>query len=185
MLEVEVKVKIDNQNIEAKLIELGFKRGVKAIESDTYFNGNCKDLKAEDKALRIRETRAGDISEITLNYKGPKVDDKTMTREEIEFNVPLEDGFKLLAGLGYKPAGEVIKERQTFILDECTCCLDNVKDLGEFLEIEIIAKEEDYDKSVKKINELLELLGLSMEDTIRESYLCMLHLQHGEIESRL
>ena len=46
--------------------------------------------------------------------------------------------------------------------------------LSLILEIEIMADESEYDIALGKINELLVKLGLSMNDTIRTSYLCML-----------
>lgn len=175
MLEVEVKVKVDNKHIEDYLADMGFKRGATHTEIDTYFNGESKNLREEDKALRIRRTLKNDSEQITLNYKGPKIDNVTMTREEIELNIPsYEDMEALLNGLGYTPAGRVEKQRVEYILGGCTCCIDEVKGLGRFLEIEIMSREEDYDKAIHKINELLEALDLSMEDTVRKSYLCML-----------
>ena len=177
MLEVEVKIKTDLDAIERKLIEMGFVRGTTAYEYDTYYNGKLVDLKTADKALRIRLHKDVDTGRVkyVLNFKGPKLDDTTMTREETQFEVPsMEAGETVINGLGYFAAGNVEKTRIHYKSGDITCCLDSVTGLGDFLEIEIMAGEADYDGAVAKIEKLLDELGVSMADTVRESYLCML-----------
>lgn len=177
MLEVEVKIKTDIDIISKKLLSLGFKKAKEIYEKDTYFNGKYIDLKKEDKALRIREYRekGNELGHFILNYKGPKIDNSTMTREETEFEIPsYEDGESVLNGLGLFPAGYVEKIRNTYVKEDITCCLDRVTELGEFVEVEIITHEAGYESALSRIEGLLKMLGLDMQDTIRESYLCML-----------
>lgn len=178
MLEVEVKAKINISNVEPVLKTLGFEKGTTVYEKDTYFNGEKTDLKAEDKALRIRLHKDVDtgIVKYVLNFKGPKIDDSTMTREETQFEVPdFEKGLMVLNGLGFFEAGGVEKTRIHYKKDDITCCLDRVTGLGDFLEIEIMAQDEaGYEAALDKIKTLLSRLGLGMDDTINQSYLCML-----------
>lgn len=141
MLEVEVKLKVKKSDIEKQLTDLGFIKGNSVYELDTYFNGDNLDLKEADKALRIRERRDLDYDETKyiLNFKGPKIDDVTMTRQETQFEVPsFADGEIVLNGLGFYEAGIVEKSRIHYKKDEITCCLDSVTGLGDFLEIEIM-----------------------------------------------
>lgn len=177
MLEVEVKIRADLAVIEPLLTKLGFAGGSSEYERDVYFNGNKTDLKADDKALRIRENRnpvTGETS-FTMNYKGPKVDNATMTRAETEFEIPsFEAGETMLNGLGFFAAGEVEKVRVHYMKDGITCCLDTVTSLGQFLEIEIMAEKDEYETALLRIRKLMKRLGLDMNDTVRESYLCML-----------
>lgn len=177
MLEVEVKIKTDIEKIASQLEALGFVRRMAEYEKDVYYNGKHEDLREQDKALRIREYRNVDLSSsrYLMNYKGPKVDDITMSREEIEFEIPsLEEGEKLFTGLGFFKAGGVEKTRICYTKSKITCCLDTVTDLGQFLEVEIVTSEDKYDEALVEIENLLNQLGLRIEDTIRESYLCML-----------
>lgn len=181
MLEVEVKIKTEKSVI-SELEGLGFVKKSVVYEKDTYYNSRLLNLKDEDKALRIREyvelDRGDDKSSAAkyiLNYKGPKVDNVSMTREETEFAVPtFEAGESVLNGLGFFAAGVVEKKRVYFIRNDITCCTDAVTGLGDFIEIEIIADEEQYEDAMSRISELLAKLGYSIEDTIRSSYLCML-----------
>ena len=176
MLEIEVKVKVQLDEMEISLRNLGFLKGTVVYEKDTYYNGRQVDLKKEDKALRIREHRdlESNVTTYVLNFKGPKLDDSTMTREETQFEVPsLEIGETVLNGLGFFATDGVEKVRTHYLKEVVTCCLDDVTGLGEFLEIEVIAEEKGYDAAIEKIKGLLGRLGLSMRDTVRESYLSM------------
>ena len=177
MLEVEVKVKTKLDKAEILLQNLNFTKGTTVYEKDTYYNSKQLDLKEADKALRIREHRDIDLKDtiFILNFKGPKIDTTTMTREESEFEVPnFETCEKMLNGLGFFATGNVEKTRIHYKKDNVTCCLDSVTNLGEFLEIEIMAEESEYDVAISKIKDLLGKLGLGMSDTIRKSYLSML-----------
>ena len=177
MLEVEVKVKVDIKATEEKLLGLGFKKGTTVYEKDTYYNSALNDLKSSDKALRIREHKdlyTGKVK-FVLNFKGPKLDDITMTREETQFEVPsFEAGNLVLNGLSYFAAGGVEKTRIHYKSGDITCCLDSVTGLGDFLEIEIMSTESAYNLAVEKIEALLNKLGLKLADTLRDSYLSML-----------
>ena len=181
MLEVEVKLKINLKKVENKLKNLGFKLESVVYEKDTYFNSEIINLYKEDKALRIREHKelAEDINNsnphFTLNFKGPKIDDSTMTRSETEFEIPsYTAGETLIKGLGFTEAGNVEKIRSYFKKENINCCLDTVTNLGEFMEIEILTNDSGYDLAIKKIDDLLKMLGYTRADTTRKSYLSML-----------
>ena len=115
------------------------------------------------------------------NFKGKKLDTRTMTREELETGV--EDGAvcrNILQAIGYIPvAPEVIKKRLMLQKESITVCLDNVHGLGEFLELEILAdSEEKKDDALGQIESVLNSLGYQISDTVRTSYLSM--LQNGK-----
>lgn len=177
MLEVEVKIKVELDKVKNRLEGLGFIKGTSVYEKDVYYNSEFKNLKSEDKALRIREYKDLDngTSRFVLNFKGPKIDKTTMSRQETEFEIPsFEDGDSILNGLGFFKAGNVEKTRTYYNKEKTECCLDSVKNLGEFLEIEIMAEEKDYNEAINTIEHLLTELSLSMKDSIRTSYLSML-----------
>lgn len=177
MLEVEVKIPIKQEEFAGKLEELGFVSTKGKYEKDIYFNGNKTDLRREDKALRIRESRDLQTGTTTyeLNYKGPKLDNISMTRSEVEFTVPsIEEAELMFNGLGFYEAGSVEKVRSYYNKGDLTCCIDKVTGLGDYLEIEIVTTKDKYDEAISRIQKLLGEMGLSMEDTIRSSYLSML-----------
>ena len=129
------------------------------------------------KALRVRETEDLETGEKTaqLNFKGPKLDDASMTRREMETNVG--DGGTvraILEQIGFTPVIPVEKVHY-FHRGRLTACVDQVTGLGEFLELEILTEsEEGRSAALTEIEEVLRQIGHSMEDTTRISYLSQL-----------
>ena len=179
MLEVEVKIQTDNlSDIRDKLENLDFSVCSFVYEKDCYFDRDDHSMKNQDKAIRIRESRDlnNNNTKYTINFKGPKIDSSTMSRKEIEFEIPsFEEGYDLIVGLGFHLAGKVEKKRIMYLSGRITCCLDYVVDLGDFLEVEILARDEqDYLGAMDEINGLIAKLGLDLNMSVRKSYLCLL-----------
>ena len=164
MLEVEIKARVRIEEIEHKLIRLGAKLLDEEEQKDIYFSHPCRDFEKKDEALRVRRVK----EEYFLTYKGPKLDQETKTREEIQIKVT-EKIFDLLERLSFSKVGEVDKTRRVYRWEDLEICLDRVKDLGEFLEIE---GKMWQDRG--KIFELLKKLGIPKKELIRKSYLEML-----------
>ena len=165
MIEVEVKLPVaDLDTIKGKLLKMGFRETAFIEERDTYFDNRQGDIRANGEALRVRETKdylTGE-SRAQINFKGKKLDTCTMTREELETGV--ENGEicrNILQVIGYAPAEpEVIKDRTMMQKESITACLDNVRGLGGFLELEILAdSEEKKDAALRGIENILNSLG--------------------------
>ena len=180
MIEVEVKLPIpDPEGVKNRILEAGFKEQRFIEERDTYFDNTRGDIRANGEALRVRETkdcRTGK-KQAQINYKGKKLDTQTMTRRELETGV--EDGAvcrEILQAIGYSPAEpEVIKIRTMLQKDSVTACLDNVRGLGDFLELEILVeREEKKDAALGQIKDVLNSLGYQVSDSVQTSYLSML-----------
>lgn len=146
-IEVEVKIPLNDpagrQEIEAGLAARGFILLKKYVQTDTYYNHPDYDLRRMDKALRIRRETDLDTGRMTatLNYKGKKLDDRTMTRTEIETILDAPDDMeKILEGIGYHLVEPLVrKERHDYYRENVVLSLDRVDGLGEFLEIEVKA----------------------------------------------
>ena len=179
MIEVEIKLPVTDRNIiEDKLKQLGFEAGDLVEERDIYFTSDLYDFKQADKALRIRKTKniKTDKTQAFLTYKGNRLDKISMTREELETGIEDGDvGEKILKSIGFRAVSPVCKLRQYYFLGELTVCVDQVDRLGVFLEAEIIvSSEEERESALQQIENFLEKLGYSMEETTRVSYLSML-----------
>ena len=163
-MEVEIKSKVEDlSKVEKKLLGLGAHFLKEMKEEDEYFNHPCRDFAQTDEALRIR-------NDGTLTYKGPKVDKDTKSREEINVEIGDRNSMrKLLISLGFLPVEKVNKKRKYYRLGEIIVTLDEVEDLGSFIEVECIG---EYESCRKKVLQLADLLGL--KEFIRESYLEML-----------
>ena len=186
MIEVEIKLPLRRQEkteetgrIAEVLCSMGFRKAARFRQRDTYFDNEAGEIRGGGKALRIRETEdlMKGIVTAELNFKGPRMDQVSMTRQELETEVgQAETGRRILAALGFSPVlPEVVKERTEYRRKEITAALDRVEGLGDFLELEILADEEtENGKVLQKLEELLGELGYQMGDTVTRSYLSML-----------
>lgn len=164
MLEVEIKANIETQPIEQKLGMLGAKFIHRTHQKDVYFQHPCHDFKKTDEALRVRKVKDGYF----LTYKGAKLDPETKTRKEIQIRVE-KNVLNLLRSLGFSVAGEVEKWRSFYRWKDLRIYLDDVKGLGNFLELEGTSW-----KDKEKIFRILEKLGIEKRKLTRKSYLELL-----------
>lgn len=173
-MEVEVKAPVaDRDELRSRLRARGAELCEEREEADVYYDHPQRSFADTDEALRIRETGTG----TQVTYKGPRVDETTKTREEIDLAVAgAEQARALLLALGFEPAGRVVKHREVYRLDELTVTLDRVEGLGDFVEIETVVQE-GVDEAREAVLALAEELGLT--ETERRSYLELL-LEEGE-----
>ena len=173
--EIEIKIPIeDPERIMKSLMIRGFQKYQKVIEEDMYYNSEYHDVRKHDEALRIRKTR--DLltgkTRAQINFKGKKMDQISMSRREYETGI--EDP-KILGAIGFIRVAGVKKIRNYLRREEMTACLDQVENLGDFLELEVIVRKENLrEKCLVQMREILQELGLSMDNTVRTSYLSML-----------
>ena len=176
--EVEQKFPVrDLEIVESKLLVMNAVVSATQEEIDTYYAHPSRDFAVTDEALRIR--RVGSATWIT--YKGPKVDTTTKTRREIE--LPLlgdpklvGDWPSLLEALGFSPVAEVRKSRRKANVPwqdrEVEAALDDVNDVGTFVELELGADQSGLEAARDCIASLAEALGLRQSE--RRSYLELL-----------
>jgi len=176
--EVELKFPVSDLGVVAdQLSGLGVAISEPIAESDWYFAHPARDFAKTDEGLRLR--RKGEVNYIT--YKGPKIDAATKTRREIE--LPLGPGPEslaswtaLLESLGFTPVAEVRKSRRKAAIPwqgrSVEASLDEVADVGAFVELELLAEPEGIEPAKQCILALAESLGLSGSE--RRSYLELL-----------
>ena len=177
-IEVEIKLKInEKKSIEEKLAESGFQKGALVRESDTYYMAAHHDFVALDEALRVRSTENRTTGEksAAITYKGAKLDKISMSRQELETTVgDAEICRNILEHIGFCPVPSVEKLRY-YHKENITACADSVTGLGDYLELEVIADSNtEREQALVQIEEVLQILGYSMQDTTRTSYLSML-----------
>jgi len=176
--EVEQKFPVaDLRALEAKLAALGATGFELRSEIDHYYAHPARDFAVTDEALRVRRTDRASY----VTYKGPKVDATTKTRREIEICLPPDEehvaGWEsILEALGFAPIAEVCKyRRKAFIAwqdHRIEASLDDVVDVGTFIELELVAEDDDVEAAKACIASLAEELGLSGSE--RRSYLELL-----------
>jgi len=157
--EVGVKLKISHRSFLRRLKELGMEYKILRTLSivDEYYDNVSMDLSKSDKAFRIRKIDG----RILLTFKGRRVKATPKLRVEMEANISdstrmarileaiglgnvkppedIESIRRLLASRGYMPIIKVEKQRtevKVKSLSRLTIYLDNVRGLGEYVEVE-------------------------------------------------
>jgi adenylate cyclase, class 2 len=176
--EVERKYRIDDLSaLIDRVGELGGKFGQAELQVDTYYSHPCRDFANTDEALRIR--RVGDKAFIT--YKGPKVDQHSKTRREIELELVGDvkgvlDHAALLEALGFRTVAKVTKKRRTAEITwqnhDVEVALDDVDQVGRFVELETTADDTGLDAARDCLATLAD--KLDVQDSERRSYLELL-----------
>ena len=176
MIEVEVKAKIENfDTMRKKLDELGAKKTKTESQEDLYSNSPIVDFAETDEALRIRTTISEDVKHIFITYKGPKINNESKTREEVE--MAIEDSLKakqIFEHIGFKEVRAVRKNRDYYSYENFEISLDDVEGLEPYMEIEIGLEDgSDYQEAQESIFKLFEKLGIT-DGFERTSYLELL-----------
>jgi adenylate cyclase class 2 len=176
LLEVEMKARVENtEEIRERLLLRHARPSGRVHERDIYFNAPDRDFAVTDEALRLRYTEEGCV----LTYKGPKIRDYRVKARE-ELNTGVESGKvveTMLIRLGFTRVAEVEKWREYFDYRGASVSLDEVKDLGTFIEIEAPPGNTN-DKPEKFVREIAEELGIEGEP-ILASYLELLREKNG------
>lgn len=171
MIEIEVKVKANLRAVEKRLTEEGANLVSEERHIDTYYNAPHRNFSETDEALRLRSTGRENM----LTYKGPRFGTASKSRREITLSVALEPTEELLSSLGFSQFGQVAKSRRNYELGGLSVSLDDVENLGTFIEIEALAEGKDFQFHEKRVMELLERLGFSQGEIIRDSYLELIY----------
>ncbi|MDR2754835.1 MAG: class IV adenylate cyclase [Planctomycetaceae bacterium] len=183
MYEVEMKFRVsDRKAFEERLHnEFGGILGPSVEEVDLFYQHPQRDFSVTDECLRIRRRKSPKgTEEKSLTYKGPKIDQKTKTRREIEIQIDPQEPYEtLLELLGFQAKETVRKFRRRCELLISNQCVEVVLDIlpeleknkgqGTFVEVETIASESDWEEKRELIINLSKKLGFS--EPVQESYL--------------
>ena len=189
MLEIEIKVKIQNPDlIREKFEKIKGTYKFSFIHKDTYFNmpQGLRDFKKTDEALRIRKSveynkkkkQAQQKAKYFITYKGKKLDKITKTRSEIEIEITNGNDLReLLKALGFREIFTVEKERELYEFNYkgqiIEALIDYIPILKEnFIEVEIVSESDDkLEESREILFNFLSLFDIKKEDSITKSYL--------------
>jgi adenylate cyclase class 2 len=184
--EVEMKFRVaDVETFEDRLRMFGGTLGQMVEEVDRFYQHPQRDFSITDECLRIRCRKLPDGTEAKfLTYKGPKIDQETKTRREIEIRLDWREPWEtMLELLGFQERDIVRKFRRRCELLISNQLVEVVLDflpelekrdgVGTFAELETIASESDWKEKRELIMNLAKDLGFS--ESIRISYLELLN----------
>lgn len=131
---------------------------------DTYYmpaHRNFLDVEYPYEWLRIRSEE----KEFSINYKHwyPENFSKSTHCDEFETRVESQDIIKkIFFALNFKKIAVVDKHREKYMLNNFEFCLDNVADLGYFLEIEYRGAKLDIASANKKFKDYENYLSSAL-----------------------
>ena len=173
MTEVEILFKINEEKAQKLREELGNFFVKKTREIDTYFYPPHKEFLVSDSGrenLRVRDTpQKNELTYKRVVYKKGKYS------HSIEKNVNVSDAkrtVEILETLGFRVHLIVNKERETFESQDFYITIDNVEDLGVFVEVEWKGHAENEKKAMKDC--LKKACELGLEEVQDKGYLRLL-----------
>ena len=183
MYEIEAKFMVnDISALENALNSLGAPLGEPVEEYDQFYQHPSRDFSQTDEGLRIRTRTASELHELSITYKGQKIDAETKSRKEIEIPLKIYDldlWNDLLCSLGFVPAGIVRKFRRTSRLSfdgiDYEIVLDELPDLSDpenqafFVEIETQSDNVGIDFARDSLLKFAKTLPLA--ETVRKGYM--------------
>lgn len=177
--EIEVKYRLEDlETLRRRLAECNARRRAYVLESNRVFDTAERKLRAADCGLRLRSCRSlegGQQVSATLTYKGPRSPGKTKVREEVETVVADRGAMAtILQRLGFNEVIVYEKRRETWRLDDCKVCLDELPKLGWFIEIE--------GPSSNAVEAVRKRLKLPSTTPLRETYVEMA-ARHGHVSA--
>lgn len=172
MIEVEAKIRIENpKEFRKKAAAIARFKGIEKKTDDYYTLDDLSHY--PEKSLRIRKHK----NKYEINFKTKiSYESGIHSKKETEFTASnISDFLALINDFGFRhwlrkeKISEVYELEKNFHIE-----INNVKNLGWFLEIEYLAKPSEIDKAQKKILAVFEKLGINHKHIIREGYTKML-----------
>lgn len=162
-MEAEIKIPIDSVAVEEDLISYITQfigpPNEEIVQIDTYFQSPVNDFYHTDEALRIRRILSENKEEkIEVTYKGPKQGEEMKIREEVNLGVSqYTDAIKIFQRLGFSIVKDISKKRTNWYKQPFTLSFDEVKGLGNYIEVEIITIDsyEDLKDEKKRLQDFV------------------------------
>ena len=164
-VEIEAKFRlVDPEAMRKKLAEAGAESLGTTTQCDTYYDTPDGTLLRSDQGFRIRiEQAANEKRQVLLTHKGPRRNGDIKIRSETEqIFASAESADAALESMGLEPCLSLQKRRESYRLGKATIALDELPQLGFFLEIEA-----DSEAAVQQAR---KALGLADEPLVVATY---------------
>ncbi len=170
MKEIEVKAKLnDRENVTKRLkaLDCVFEPPI-TLEDVVYAKnvGSLKKFRTNDVFLRIRLKNK---KKTLFTLKKRMINDLDALEYEVKISSK-DEMEQALFLMGYKEATRVNKTRVITHYNNCEICLDDVENLGSFIEMEKLTEGGDSGKIQEKLFNFFESLGIKQEDRIFSGY---------------
>lgn len=174
---IEIKARVENfDKLFNSVTELSDSECQILNQRDVFFNCPGGRLK-----LRIFEDKTGEM----IFYNRENTESPTCSYYKI---VPVENPTSIneLFEMAYGIKGEVKKTRYLFFIGQTRIHLDKVENLGNFVELEVVLKENQSEIEGKSIaDEIMKRLNINKTDLISNAYIdIVIRNQKSEISNQ-
>ena len=173
MKEIEILVSVFDEKEQVKKTLSGFEyKGDKKVVDIYYFDPKRSQLQP-DETLRLTEClrlRTKDDSSF-ITYKNDKFDNngKWLYSEEVETKVEDVNKMKsIFSSIGLEELIVIDNTKSTYIKDNYEIVLEDVSNLGLFLEVEVMLDNDDVNVNIEKqkIQNFIDELGINVSEEL-------------------
>lgn len=173
MREIEAKARVSNTKL---LInnsnKLGIYFGKTIIQEDAIFEPDIPKVDLNWNIFRIRKQEGKII--FTMKYKASKSSNDNYELETLIDNP--QTVTHMLKRLGYPPSLNIRKKRRTAKYKNIEICLDEVDNLGNYIEVEKMCKNDANVEYVQsELWDVLLRLGVKPKDRVYKGYDTLMH----------
>ena len=173
-MEIEVKARLsDKKGVTERLTALGCSFSEPKTQDDMVWVaqvGTLETFLSNDSFFRVRVQNG---SKVILTAKKPKAKTGHASLVKHEYEVVVDSAQEvrgILKLMGLAEAVRVVKVRRTAKYKEYEICIDEIENLGDFIEMEKLGEEESAQNVQKEMLEFLATLGISSEDVVKKGY---------------
>lgn len=185
-VEIEIKLPLENgEELSKKLNDIAKFRS-ESRQVDRYFDAPhrsfVKNVVRVDEWLRLREDSHGNYS---LTYKNfhPKGDVPKTHCDEYETQFSSMDDFELFfKAMNFSLLVEVDKLRRVWDFEDYEISIDDVKDLGKYIEVEYKGKSKDIEAVRIELFDVLKKIGAKTGELDKRGYPYELMIKKGLLE---
>lgn len=185
--EIEIKIQISSEQLELLRDWLkGNAEFIKSIHHEEFYLNNpvssfmfqneiLDNIWDADDYLRIRKTEKGSSMCLKKWHKDLEKPGYHTHCDEYEFDISdSEKSLAMMENLGFTERTEVIKDRELFETEDFEIVIDNVKNLGIFVEIECRRNYDKPKEGKEDIYKFLKNIGISKFKEQARGYVSML-----------
>jgi len=169
---IEIKARIDGVDAVATLVaSLATGGPMLIVQDDTFF-------RCDEGRLKLRAFATGDGE--LIYYRRPD-DDGPKTSFYLRSPTSAPDVLRESLTLAYGQCGRVRKTRTVYLIGRTRVHLDHVEGLGEFLELEVVLRDDEPEHAgVAEANALMRALSIAPERLVSGAYVDLLRATFDE-----
>jgi adenylate cyclase class 2 len=178
MNEIEIKAKLrDREKVVVCLEKIGAELlGTKFQKDIAYWPNHIKEIGNGKKLLgvnylRIREQKSRENKRIIFTIKQPQKNQADCKEFEIDVKEEEIENLKsIISLLGFYEFCTIEKERTIYRIGNIEVCLDEITDLGSYIELEKFGDDNEVEKIQSELVKMLESWGVKKEDITTNGY---------------